>query len=439
MTSLSSLSKAKICCAVTLLFSVVDLIHMTIQDGFTVDLVPACVAVVLISFVQFFIRKTQRSLAQASKTLKHLAKGDFSARILNISEKGDVGHVLCNINDMTDVMDAFVRESTACMQAVNENRYYRKIVPDGLHGDLLYGSQTINKALANVGKKMADFSHIAHDVDTSLQSVAGDITTTIETLNQTSRDMEVSVQGARTKSETAVRGANNTSLSVDTISSASEQMSASISEISQQVSRTSQISSEAVESAEDAKIRMAELKETVKKISDVVKLIEDIANQTNLLALNATIEAARAGEAGKGFAVVAGEVKTLAAQTTEATDNIRKQIGAIQDATESSAHSFVTISDIIHKMNSYTANIAAAIEEQSAASKEISNSSHRAAEETGQVSNNIEDLERDIAIVNQSADGVAQITETLSGKTAANVNELVTKMNNFMRELNKVV
>lgn len=439
MMNLSSLSKAKIFSILTLILCLADLIYMLAFEGIGIGLLPALFSLVLSCASLLFIQKFQQSINDARSSCERLASGDFSARILNISEKGQEGEFLHRINDMTDIMDAFVREATACMQAVNENKYYRRILPDGMQGDLLLGGQTINKAIGNVGKKMTDFSKVAKDVDAALNGVAGEITQTIAALQGTSNDMEQSVQQAYGKTRHVVQGAEDTALSVDTISSASEEMSVSIAEISHQVNKSSQISAHAVENTASAKERMSELLEIVQKVSNVVLLIEDIANQTNLLALNATIEAARAGDAGKGFAVVADEVKTLAAQTTGATEEIRQQIHDIQTATRVSSQAFDEIANIINEINHYTANISAAIEEQSAASREIANSSQRASQGTNAVSANMSQLGADIERVNTSADMVIDITKVLSDKTIVSIRGLVVKMNDFMGELNKVV
>lgn len=438
MMNLSSLSKAKVLCGIAAAFTFYDFLSMVLSKEPFANLIWALISFSLSLAAFFFVYKAQKFILASGKVITDLSKGDFSARVLNITERGDLADLFYKINDMTDVMDAFVREATACMQAVNENRYYRQILPDGLKGSLLQGSQTINKALLNVGKKMSDFGQIARDVDISLTNVAHELTEMIQSLNTTAGNMESSVQQASQKTTQAIQGVEEAALAGNTISAASEEMSASISEISQQINRSSQISINAVEQATQAKRGIAELTETVSQIGQVVLLIQDIANQTNLLALNATIEAARAGDAGKGFAVVANEVKTLAAQTTEATDDIRHKISAIQHATEASSKSFEDISHIIQEMSDYTTNISAAIEEQSAASREIANSSQRSSEGTSSVSNNMGLLGTEIQLVNDATTQVANITNALSTQTIINIENLVTKMKTFMQELNKV-
>ena len=141
----------------------------------------------------------------------------------------------------------------------------------------------------------------------------------------------------------------------------------------------------AVAEAETTNGQIAGLAEAAQKIGDVVKLIRDIAEQTNLLALNATIEAARAGEAGRGFAVVASEVKSLAVQTAKATEEIAAQILAVQDSTASAVEAIRSIGERMQEISGYTSAVAAAVEEQNAATGEISQNVSSAAQGAGTI------------------------------------------------------
>ncbi len=439
MMNLSSLSKAKFLSGFLAALLIVVFVLVSRQKGlmsFDAMILIVGVAVSLMSYVM--VHKTQAALKEAHATCIQLAQGDFSVRIMNIREKGEVGAFLYSINDMIDYMDAFVREAMACMQAVSENKYYRKILPNGMRGALAQGSLVINKALANVGEKMGNFNTVANDIDQSLTRVVADVTDSVEALKMTASSMDNTVRLANQKTSMATSGAGEMAMSVDTISAASEEMSMSIAEISQQVNKASQIAMQASSEAQAARGTVVEMVETAQKIGQVVLLIDDIAKQTNLLALNATIEAARAGEAGKGFAVVANEVKTLAEQTTQATNDIRTQIMEIQDATEISAKTFEAIIHVIEEINHYTANISAAVEEQSAASREIAASAQRASEGTTFVSASMKDLEQEIGAVNTAAGQVTGLTDTLSTRTVADVQALLNKMENFMVALRKV-
>ena len=152
---------------------------------------------------------------------------------------------------------------------------------------------------------------------------------------------------------------------------------------------SSTVATEAVRQAEATNARIHALFQAADSIGDVIKLINTIAGQTNLLALNATIEAARAGESGRGFAVVAQEVKMLAAQTTKATGDIGEQITGMQTATRDSVVAVRGISETIGRISEIASTVAAAVEQQGAATNEIANNVQQAARGTAQVTENI--------------------------------------------------
>ena len=170
-----------------------------------------------------------------------------------------------------------------------------------------------------------------------------------------------------------------TSTNVQSVASATEEMAGSINEIGRQVADSNRIATEAVDQAGKTDGRIAELSLAAGRIGDVTKLITTIAEQTNLLALNATIEAARAGDAGRGFAVVAQEVKALASQTAKATSEISAQIAAMQAATQDSVVAIKEIYGTIGRVSEIAAAIAAAIEQQGAATQEIARNVQQAA------------------------------------------------------------
>jgi methyl-accepting chemotaxis protein len=161
--------------------------------------------------------------------------------------------------------------------------------------------------------------------------------------------------------------------------------------------------------------RVGELSKSAAHIGDVVELINTIAGQTNLLALNATIEAARAGEAGRGFAVVASEVKALAQQTVKATGEIGQQISGIQAATHDPVNAIKEISTTIEKLSEISFAIAAAVEEQGAATQEISRNVQQAAQGTQQVSSNISDVQRGASETGSASSQVLSAAKSLSG------------------------
>jgi methyl-accepting chemotaxis protein len=194
-------------------------------------------------------------------------------------------------------------------------------------------------------------------------------------------------------------------------------LTSSVGEISRQVQESSRVAGDAVEQAQKTNARVAELSKAASRIGDVVELINTIAGQTNLLALNATIEAARAGEAGRGFAVVASEVKVLAEQTAKATDEISQQISGIQAATQESVGAIKEIGDTIGRMSEISSTIAAAVEEQGAATQEISRNIQHAALGTSQVSSNITDVQHGASETGSASSQVHSAARSLSGES----------------------
>ncbi len=220
-------------------------------------------------------------------------------------------------------------------------------------------------------------------------SVLGSASAKMETA---ARTMAATADHTNQQASVVASAAEVAGVGVQTVAAAAEQLTASITEISRQVTQSAKISEKAVADVRRTDVIVGTLANSAHKIGDVVGLITNIATQTNLLALNATIEAARAGESGKGFAVVASEVKSLAQQTTAATEEIRTQIGHVQSATAEAVHAIQGVAVVVEELGVIATRIAAAVEEQGAATAEIARNVQQTAASTQTVTANISEV-----------------------------------------------
>jgi methyl-accepting chemotaxis protein len=246
-------------------------------------------------------------------------------------------------------------------------------------------------------------------VEGVLKTVADGVTamqSTASALAATSRETAAQTVGA-------VRTSNEAFGSAQIAATAADELSKSIGEINRQLTWASEVVVAAATEAQSTNQEIAGFAQAARKIDDVVKLIQSVAGQTNLLALNATIEAARAGAAGKGFAVVASEVKALAVQTAKATDDIAKQISAVQESTRSAVSAIGSVAGKMQDIRQFTGAIATSVEQQNAATQEISGSVAAAASGTKTVVAVLERVSDAIARVHNSADTVLAASQSV--------------------------
>jgi len=350
-------------------------------------MVAFAIAVVVLAAVGFLLgRSISKALAGMVGAMTRLARGELSISVPGIGRRDEIGEMAGAVEVFRTNMAEAERLRTEQIEAEARGRQQRKV---DMH-------------------RLAD----------NFEGAVGEI---IETVSSAATELEAS---SNTLTQAAERGnglatvvaaaSEEASANVQSVSSASEEMTSSISEISRQVQESARVADVAVQQAERTNGRVAELTKAASRIGDVVELINTIASQTNLLALNATIEAARAGEAGKGFAVVATEVKALAEQTAKATGEISQHIGAIQTATQDSVGAIKEIGDTIARMSEISSAIAAAVEEQGAATQEISRNIQHAAQGTSEVSANIGDVQRGAGETGAASAQVHSAAQSLS-------------------------
>ena len=363
-----------------------------ITSTITMQEVVAGAAVLLGILIAFLIaRGIIGPLSGLTSGMKELAGGNFGVILPGLERKDEVG-------DMAQAVETF---------KVKAEEKARDEAEAKIKQDQVAAKQ-----------RKADMIKLAD----SFEAAVGEI---IETVSSASTELEAS---ASTLTSTATRAQELTtavaaaseeaSTNVQSVASATEELTSSVNEISRQVQESARMAGEAVDQARKTNDRVGELSKAAARIGDVVELINTIAGQTNLLALNATIEAARAGEAGRGFAVVASEVKALAQQTAKATGEIGQQITSIQEATNQSVGAIKEISGTIERLSEISSTIAAAVEEQGAATQEISRNVQQAAHGTTGVSSNITDVQRGAGETGSASSQVLSAARSLSNDSS---------------------
>ncbi|GAB4373740.1 MAG: methyl-accepting chemotaxis protein [Kiloniellaceae bacterium] len=343
--------------------------------------------------IQHRVGRSVRAVAAAADAIAR--SGDFNLRIMKGKSSADAEVLRHAINHLVDVTDAFVREAGASMQHVAAGKYFRKIILRGLPGDFRASAGRVNEAIAEMAGKTERFAALTGTFENEISATIETVEQAASAIGSQSKALTGCAADSNHRATTMAAAATEASSNVQTVAGAAEQLSAAIQAITEKVERQASISQQARANAGTASERMRELVETSEQIGQVLGLISDIAGKTNMLALNATIEAARAGEAGKGFAVVASEVKALANQTASATDQIAHQVQSIQETTQRSFTANEEVTRMVETISEIAAAIAAAAEEQSAATREIANS------------------------IGQASSGAAEIAENITGVTAA--------------------
>lgn len=249
--------------------------------------------------------------------------------------------------------------------------------------------ETVQARLAAEEQRKAGMRQMADSFEQAVGGIIGMVSSSATELQSTAQTMTATATETASQSTTVAAAAEEAATNVNTVAAAAEELGVSVQEIGRQVSNSAEMAQSAVTEAQSTALLVQELTQAAARIGDVVGLISTIAGQTNLLALNATIEAARAGEAGRGFAVVATEVKELASQTARATDEISGQISRIQAATGQTVSAIGGITVRIQEISGTATAIAAAVEQQGAATQEIVRNVAQAATGTGEVTSNI--------------------------------------------------
>lgn len=362
----------------------------------SIGLVIIITIVVVPLFSWLIIRSITAPIKKVSGMLEDIAQGegDLTKRLDVITDD--------EIGDMAKWFNAFVDK----LQKMIEDISGKSQIVGSSSTELSAISEEMNRS----SQEMADSSHT---VATSAEEMSSNMTSVVAAMEQTTSNINM-------------------------VASATEEMSATIDEIAQNSERASNVTQKAVEEAKSATQKIGQLGIAAQEISKVTETISAISQQTNLLALNATIEAASAGDAGKGFAVVAGEIKELANQTAQSTEDIRTKIEGIQCSTNESISEIEKITEVIHDSNNLMNTIAAAVSEQSTTVREIANSIAHASSGLDEVNKNVAETSSASGDVAHSITDVSQAASSMT-HNSEQINTSVSELSQLAEDLNQLV
>jgi methyl-accepting chemotaxis protein len=282
-----------------------------------------------------------------------------------------------------------------------------------------------------IGEKQRAAVRLTENLKVTINTVSQNsqtLASASEELTAVSQQMSSNSEETATQANVVAAASEQVSKNIGTVAASAEEMSSCVREIAKNASEATKVANEAVQVADETNRTISKLGASSEEIGQVIKVITGIAQQTNLLALNATIEAARAGEAGKGFAVVANEVKELAKQTADATEDIGRKIEAIQNDTKGAVTAITQISKVIGRINDISNTIASAVEEQSATTNEIARNASEAARGSSEISRNVANVSVAAKNTSEGANNTLSAATELA-KLAADLKRVVEQAN----------
>lgn len=335
---------------------------------------------IIVAVIAYWIiqNKVIGALTNMTDTMIKLSEGDTSVEIDALGQKNEMGTM------------------AASVQVFKENAIEKECLE----------AEQIEAEKRAEGEKKAAMNMMANDFDSKVGGLISSLASASTEMRSTAETMQAIAEETNSSSQTVAAASEESSVNVNTVAAAMEEMAASSSEIAAQITQVKTKSNDTAVNARAANETVSNLNKLATNIGEVVLSIQDIAEQTNLLALNATIEAARAGEAGKGFAVVADEVKKLATETGQKTEEISIRIQEIQNATGASVNAMESIISNISEIDDAVTGVSAAVEEQNATTAEISRSVGEASDGTQQVSSIIIEVQKGAAETGTSAEAV---------------------------------
>ncbi len=370
---------------------------------------------------------------QSEKRVSQLLIGQLTGILVGIVLMGFAGILVFSITGRLEKIKGFSQalgsgNLTATAEIEGEDEL-------GTIGDELNAMAVRLKEMVS---GIIDRAEILKQTSSGLADISSLVANGAEDVSGRSNTVATAAEELSSNMNSVAAATEETSTNVSLVATSAEEMTSTINEIAQNSEKAHTITEEAVRKGQKASDQVGELGQAAQDIGRVTEAITEISEQTNLLALNATIEAARAGEAGKGFAVVANEIKELAKQTAEATQEIKGKIAGVRTSTDGTVCEIEQISNVINEVNEIVSTIATAVEEQSVTTREIAGNVSQAAQGIQEVTENVAqssvvtgEIAKDIVNVNQAANDMSESSSNVSVSSnelslmAAQLNDMV--------------
>ena len=347
-----------------------------------------------IALAFFLANKWSKTLVNLVKTFKTVGQGDFTCRS-KVTSKDEIGDLGSEFNTLVSHLQKVISHVIATSKKLNNS------------------ATGITSTAAELSKGASDMSRQS----TSVASATEEMATNMQYMAQSSEEMT-----ERTSE----------------VAASTQEMATILEDMAKKSEYGAKVASDAATKIQDNAERMTEFQKSANQIGSVVSVIQDIAEQTNLLALNATIEAARAGDAGKGFAVVATEVKLLASQTAQATEDISEKINAIQASTDESILATNDIREVILNVSEVSNALALSVQEQSIATREISKNTHECASVSSGVSTSVSESVLATQEITQNIVAVDVVVKQ-TAQSSIKTDQSGTQLNELSNELQDLV
>ena len=381
------------------------------------------VAIIIGLSVAVLITKAITGPVYQTVDLAHsMAQGDLTKR-LEVKSDDEIG-------DMAKALNKTCDELSKILKGIQQNAQTLASASEevsAISTQLASGSEQMNHQAVTIAGATEEMSANIKTVDSSAAK-----------MNESSQAVSSAATQISHNMQTVASAVEQVQANTSSIASASEEMSSTIAEIAQNAEKANTTTRNAVKSVDEASEQVGALAHSSQEINQIIEVIMDIAEQTKLLALNATIEAARAGEAGKGFAVVANEVKDLAKQTNDATEDIKRRVEGMQGTTKSTVDKINGINAVIKEVNEIVGIIATAVEEQNATMKSNAESISQVASGIQEVSKNVSEVNTGVTDIAKSISGVAQGAQVVA-RSAAEASSGAVEVSNNIGGISKAV